>query len=64
MNLFTNPAATFLSIQGSTQATSCDLMRNKWEKFGLEMLITLEARTGRGVTLELAGTPALATENS
>jgi hypothetical protein len=25
-------------------------MRNKWEKFSLEMLITLEARAGRQVT--------------
>jgi hypothetical protein len=30
-------------------------MRGKWEKFSLEMLITLEARTGRQVTLEFAG---------
>jgi predicted XRE-type DNA-binding protein len=31
-----------------------DLMRGKWDKFSLEMLITLEARVGRKVTLELA----------
>jgi predicted XRE-type DNA-binding protein len=31
-----------------------DLLRGKWEKFSLEMLITLEARVGRKVTLELA----------
>ena len=30
-------------------------MRGKWEKFSLEMLITLEARMGRQVTLEFAG---------
>jgi len=31
-----------------------DLMRGGWEEFSLEMLITLEARVGRKVTLELA----------
>ncbi len=31
-----------------------DLMGGKWEKFSLEMLITLAARSGRQVTLELA----------
>ena len=31
-----------------------DLVRGKWEKFSLEMLITLEARMGRQVTLEFA----------
>ena len=44
---------------GIAQSRLSDLMRNKWEKFSLEMLITLEARTGRQVTLELAGTPGL-----
>jgi predicted XRE-type DNA-binding protein len=39
---------------GIAQSRLSDLMRNKWEKFSLEMLITLEA-----VTLELAGTPSL-----
>lgn len=37
-------------------------MRNRWEKFSLEMLITIEARAGRQVMLELAGIPALAAE--
>lgn len=37
-----------------TQSRVSDLMRGKWEKFSLEMLITLEARVGRTVTLELA----------
>ncbi len=32
-------------------------MRNKWEKFSLEMLITLEARAGWQVTMKLMGTP-------
>ena len=31
-----------------------DLMSGRWEEFSLEMLITLEARVGRKVTLELA----------
>jgi len=39
---------------GIAQSRVSDLMRGKWEKFRLEMLITLEARVGRQVTLELA----------
>jgi predicted XRE-type DNA-binding protein len=39
---------------GVTQSRVSDLMRGKWEKFSLEMLITLEARVGRTVTLQLA----------
>ena len=39
---------------GIAQSRVSDLMRGKWEKFSLEMLITLEARAGRKVTLELA----------
>lgn len=39
---------------GIAQSRLSDLMRGKWEKFSLEMLITLEARAGRQVTLELA----------
>lgn len=31
-----------------------DLMRGRWEEFSLEMLITLAARVGYKVTLELA----------
>jgi predicted XRE-type DNA-binding protein len=38
---------------GITQSRVSDLMRGKWEKFSLEMLITLEARAGRQVTLDL-----------
>jgi len=30
-----------------------DLMRGRWEEFSLEMLITLAARVGRKLTLEL-----------
>jgi predicted XRE-type DNA-binding protein len=47
---------------GIAQSRLSDLMRNKWEKFSLEMLITLEARAGRRKTLELAGTPTPMTE--
>ena len=39
---------------GIAQSRVSDLMRGKWDKFSLEMLITLEARAGRKVTLELA----------
>ncbi len=40
---------------GVGQSRVSDLMRGKWEKFSLEMLITLEVRTGRQVILEFAG---------
>jgi predicted XRE-type DNA-binding protein len=39
---------------GVGQSRVSDLMRGKWEKFSLEMLITLEARMGRQVILEFA----------
>lgn len=39
---------------GIAQSRVSDLVRGKWEKYSLEMLITLEARAGRQVTLELA----------
>jgi predicted XRE-type DNA-binding protein len=38
---------------GIAQSRVSDLVRGKWEKFSLEMLITLEARAGRQVSLEL-----------
>jgi predicted XRE-type DNA-binding protein len=38
---------------GVAQSRVSDLVRGKWEKFSLEMLITFEARIGRQVTLEL-----------
>ncbi len=44
-------AATLLGV---SQSRVSDLTRGKWEKFSLEMLITLESRAGRKVTLELA----------
>lgn len=36
------------------QSRVSDLVRGKWDKFSLEMLITLEARLGRTVNVELA----------
>ena len=39
---------------GITQSRVSDLVRGKWQKFNLEMLITLEARIGRKVRLEVA----------
>jgi len=39
---------------GIGQSRVSDLVRGKWEKFSLEMLITLEARIGRKVRVELA----------
>ena len=36
------------------RSRASDLMRGRWEEFGLEMLITLAARVGCRVTLELA----------
>ncbi len=38
---------------GITQSRVSDLVRGKWEKFSLEMLITLEARIGRTVEIKL-----------
>ena len=39
---------------GIAQSRVSDLVRGKWDKFSLEMLITLEARIGRTVNMELA----------
>ena len=39
---------------GIAQSRVSDLVRGKWEKFSLEMLITLEARRGRPVRVEPA----------
>ena len=39
---------------GIAQSRVSDLVRGKWEKFSLEMLITLEARLGRTVRVEFA----------
>ncbi|MDO5654469.1 MAG: helix-turn-helix transcriptional regulator [Brachymonas sp.] len=39
---------------GITQSRVSDLVRGKWEKFSLDMLITIAARAGHNVTLEIA----------
>jgi predicted XRE-type DNA-binding protein len=39
---------------GIAQSRVSDLMRGKWEKFSLDMLITLAARAGRKVSLAVA----------
>ncbi|MDA8079575.1 MAG: hypothetical protein M0Z79_11625 [Nitrospiraceae bacterium] len=36
------------------QSRVSDLVRDKWEKFSLEMLIALEAKIGRKMKIELA----------
>ncbi len=41
-------------LLGITQSRVSDLVRGKWKKFNLEMLITLEARIGRNVELNFA----------
>lgn len=40
--------------RGITQSRVSGLVRGKWEKFSLEMLITLETRLGRTVSVALA----------
>jgi predicted XRE-type DNA-binding protein len=40
---------------GIAQSRVSDLMRGKWDKFSLDMLITLAARAGRKVELAMAG---------
>jgi predicted XRE-type DNA-binding protein len=39
---------------GVAQSRVSDLVRGKWDKFSLKMLITLEARIGRKVRVEFA----------
>ncbi len=39
---------------GIAQSRVSDLVRGKWDKFSLEMLITLETRIGRKVRVEFA----------
>ena len=39
---------------GVAQSRVSDLLRGKWEKFSLDMLITLAARAGRKVELAMA----------
>lgn len=38
---------------GISQSRVSDLVRGKWDKFSLEMLITLEARLGRRVSVKV-----------
>ena len=45
--------ATAAKRLGIAQSRVSDLVRGKWDKFSLEMLITLEARLGRNVRVEL-----------
>lgn len=42
------------AILGVSQSRVSDLMRGKWERFSLEMLITLATRAGIRVTLKSA----------
>jgi predicted XRE-type DNA-binding protein len=41
-------------ILGITQSRVSDLIRGKWDKFSLEMLITLATKAGMHVTLKTA----------
>lgn len=41
-------------VLGVSQSRVSDLIRGKWEKFSLDMLITLAIRAGRHVELHLA----------
>ena len=41
-------------ILGVSQSRVSDLIRGKWERFSLEMLITLATRAGMRVTLQKA----------
>ena len=41
-------------IFGVSQSRVSDLITGKWEKFSLEMLITLATKAGKHVTLKLA----------
>jgi predicted XRE-type DNA-binding protein len=38
---------------GISRTRAVDLIRGEWDKFSLEMLITLEARAGRRISLDL-----------
>ena len=42
------------AIFGVTQSRVSDLMRGKWERFSLEMLITLATKAGMHVSLKTA----------
>ena len=42
------------NILGVSQSRVSDLITGKWEKFNLEMLITLATKAGKHVTLKIA----------
>jgi predicted XRE-type DNA-binding protein len=46
--------AKVAEILGVSQSRLSDLIRGKWERFSLEMLITLATRAGMQVTLKKA----------
>jgi predicted XRE-type DNA-binding protein len=46
--------ASAAEILGVSQSRVSDLTRGKWEKFSLEMLITLATRAGMRVSLKIA----------
>ncbi len=50
-NLTQTQAAQLLNI---SQSRVSDLIRGKWDKFSLEMLITLATRAGLSVTIKTA----------
>ena len=41
-------------VLGIAQSRVSDLVRGKWDKFSLDMLVTLATRAGRRVSLALA----------
>lgn len=47
------PPMEMAELLGITPSRMADLKRGQWEKFSLEMLIILEARAGRKVSLDL-----------
>jgi predicted XRE-type DNA-binding protein len=46
--------ANAAQILGVSQSRVSDLIRGKWERFSLEMLVTLATRAGMHVTLKTA----------
>ncbi|MBN2438553.1 MAG: XRE family transcriptional regulator [Deltaproteobacteria bacterium] len=46
--------ANAAKILGVSQSRISDLMRGKWERFSLEMLVTLATRAGMRVSLKTA----------
>ena len=48
------PQAKAAQILGVSQSRVSDLIRGKWERFSLEMLITLAMRAGMRITLKKA----------